>query len=214
MTRAEEIRRHLADDIVSGRLAPGAQLEEVELARAFGVSRTPVREAIRQLEAAGFALSRPRRGAVVASIAAEQLAEMFAVMAELEAVCARLAADHMSSAEHEALDRVRQDCADAVAAEDIAAYLAANDRFHDLVYAASHNAYLEELTRGVRRRVAPFRHAQFYTAGRLAKSLEEHEQVAAALRARDGEAAGAAMRAHILKVERSYRAKAGAFAAG
>ncbi len=206
MTRAEHIRRHIAEDIVRGRLAPGAPLEEVELARHFGVSRTPVREAIRQLEVEGFARSRPRRGAVVASLSADRLAEMFFVMAELEASCSRLAALAMTEAEHAELDRVRRACAVAVERDDIAAYLEANDQFHDFVYEASHNAFLAELTRGVRRRVSPFRNAQFYSAGRLARSLAEHDQVVEALRKRDGESAAAAMRAHILKVEKSYRA--------
>lgn len=213
MTRAEEIRRSLAQDIVRGRLAPGTPLEEVELARVFGVSRTPVREAIRQLEAEGFALSRPRRGAIVASITAEQLKEMFFVMAELEASCVRLAAGQITEAEQAELDAVCQACGDAVAGGDIEAYLEANDRFHDLLYKASHNSFLAELTQSVRQRVAPFRRAQFYSAGRLAKSLAEHDRVVAALKARDGETAAREMQAHILKVEQTYHATRAGIAA-
>ena len=102
-TRAEEIRQLLADEIVRGRLPPGLPLEEIELARKFGVSRTPVREAIRQLEATGLAEARPRRGAVVAGVTRERLEEMFLVMLELEALCAREAARSMTPAERTAL---------------------------------------------------------------------------------------------------------------
>ncbi len=101
-TRAEEIRQLLADEIVRGRLPPGLPLEEIELARKFGVSRTPVREAIRQLEATGLAEARPRRGAVVAGVTRERLEEMFLVMLELEALCARGAARSMTPDERTA----------------------------------------------------------------------------------------------------------------
>lgn len=210
MTLAEEIRRHLAEDIVRGRLAPGAPLEEVQLAKAFGVSRTPVREALRQLEAEGFARARPRRGAVVASIPPYQLAEMFYVMGELESACIRLAAGELTPADLEALDELHEACRQAVEAGDVEAYRVANDRFHDRLYLASRNGFLIELTQSVRRRVAPFRRAQFYGAGRLSRSFAEHEHILQALKRGDGETAVREMRAHIQQVERSYRTAYGA----
>ena len=206
-TRAEEIHRSLVDDIVGGRLAPGTSLDEVELAAAFGASRTPVREAIRQLEVEGFARSRPRRGSIVMVYSAAQLAEMFFTMAELEALCGRLAATAMSAQEGAELERIRLACERAVEADSIEEYLAANDRFHDLVYSASHNAFLAQLTRTVRQRVAPYRRSQFYSAGRLAKSLVEHDRIVQALRARDAGAVARELRAHIFKVEHAYYAK-------
>jgi len=87
-TRAEELRAQLADDIVRGILIPGQTLDEMELARRFGVSRTPVREAIRQLAASGLIETRPHRGAVVARPRHERILGMFEAMAELEALCA------------------------------------------------------------------------------------------------------------------------------
>ncbi|ACA17703.1 transcriptional regulator, GntR family [Methylobacterium sp. 4-46] len=203
-TRAEEIRRRLADEIVRGLRAPGTPLDEAELAALFGVSRTPVREALRQLEVEGFATSRPRRGALVSTIAPAALAEMFFVMAELEALCCRLAAQAMTAEEGAELERARRLCEAAVAADAIEEYREANDRFHDLIYRASHNGFLMEQTRAVRRRVAPFRRAQFQSSGRLAKSLAEHERIAASLRARDGETAAREVRAHIFTVEYAY----------
>jgi len=204
-TRTEEIRRTLADDIVQGRLSPGTALEEIELARIFGVSRTPVREAIRQLEAEGFARARPRRGAVVASIAPERLLEMFQVMGELEAVCARESALAMTQAERRGLEEIHRACAAAVRGGDLEAYYAANESFHDALYTGSHNGFLAETTLGVRRRVAPFRRAQFFSLGRLAKSYEEHERIVQAILRADGPAAETAARGHIIKVERTYQ---------
>jgi DNA-binding GntR family transcriptional regulator len=202
-TRAEEIRQRLAEDIVHGRLAPGTPLEEIELARAFGVSRTPVREAIRQLEAEGFAHARPRRGAVVATISSERLQEMFVVMADLEALCAHHAATLMSRAERADLEAAQAACGRAVSSGDIEAYKAANERFHDALYRGAHNGFLAELTAGVRRKVAPFRRAQFHTLGRLQKSFAEHQAIVDAVLRGEAEKAAHAMRAHLMTVEKA-----------
>ena len=96
ITRAEELRLQLADEIVRGALAPGAALDETEIARRFSVSRTPVREAMRQLAASGLVDARAHRGAVVARPSLERLTGMFEAMAELEALCAGLAAERMT----------------------------------------------------------------------------------------------------------------------
>src|SRR4030095_9786100 len=95
ITRAEELRLQLADEIVRGALAPGAPLDETDIARRFNVSRTPVREALRQLAASGLVEARAHRGAVVARPSLDRLNGMFEAMAELEALCAGLAAERM-----------------------------------------------------------------------------------------------------------------------
>jgi DNA-binding GntR family transcriptional regulator len=87
-TRAEDIRLQLADEIVLGRIPPGERLDEAGLAARFGVSRTPIREALRQLTVMGLVDSRPHRGVIVTEITAEKLAELFELMTELEAFCA------------------------------------------------------------------------------------------------------------------------------
>src|SRR5882724_10456491 len=98
-TLADELRLALADDIVRGVLPPGSALDETELARRFGVSRTPVREAIRQLAASGLVEARPHRGAEVAHPNEDRLMGMFEAMAELESLCAAMAAERMTSPE-------------------------------------------------------------------------------------------------------------------
>jgi DNA-binding GntR family transcriptional regulator len=200
LTRAQQIQAALADDIVHGRIAPGEPLDETRLAAVFGVSRTPIREAIRQLEAIGLAEARPHRGAVAARISAERLDEMFAVMAELEAVCARSSALSMTPAERRALEAVQAEGGQLIASGSVSDYSEYNSRFHDTIYAGSHNGYLAELTLSVRRRVAPFRKAQFESLGRLSKSHLEHERVVRAILRGDGEAAAREMRTHLAVV--------------
>src|SRR4051812_23447129 len=102
-TRVDHIRSILADRIARRMISPGSPLEEVRLAAEFGVSRTPIREVLRQLEAMGFVEARPHRGAVVAQISPEQLNDMFRVMSELESICAAWSAQNMTPAEKRAL---------------------------------------------------------------------------------------------------------------
>src|SRR3954463_6699871 len=108
-TRAEELRLQLSDEIVRGTLPPGSALDETELALRFSVSRTPVREALRQLTASGLVESRAHRGAVVGQPAIERLTGMFEAMAELEALCAGLAAERMSAVQRHALEAVHEE---------------------------------------------------------------------------------------------------------
>src|SRR5947209_5256764 len=102
-TRSEQLREDIEENIATGRFRPGMRLDETELAQRFGVSRTPLREALFQLASMGVVEMQARRGAVVAEVAPHRLVEMFEVMAELEAMCGRLAARRMSGAEQQAL---------------------------------------------------------------------------------------------------------------
>lgn len=197
MTAVDRVRLALADEIVRGIIGPGVALDEASIAQRFDVSRTPVREAIRQLEAIGFAEARPHRGAVVPLFTPEKLNEIFLVMAELEALCARLAAEYATAADKDALQQVHAACRDAAHEGDIGRYYELNIKFHETVYSIGHNSFLAEVTMGVRNRVAPFRKAQFQSMGRLARSVEEHEAVVAAILAGDAEKAAAAMRDHL-----------------
>lgn len=197
MTAVDRVRLALADEIVRGVIGPGVPLDEASIALRFQVSRTPVREAIRQLEAIGFAEARPHRGAVVPLFTPEKLNEIFLVMAELEALCARLAAEAATGEDKTTLQQVHAACRDAAHEGDIARYYELNIKFHEAIYASAHNSFLAEVTMGVRNRVAPFRRAQFQSMGRLVRSVEEHEAVVAAILAGDAEKAAATMRDHL-----------------
>ena len=205
VTRAEELRLQLADDIVRGVLPPGASLDETEIARRFEVSRTPVREALRQLAASGLVDSRAHRGAFVAQPSLERLTGMFEAMAELEAMCAGLAAERMLAVERHALEAVHEELRVLSHAGHPERFAEVNERFHNMIYTGSQNAYIAEITLATRVRVQPFRRAQFRNLGRLAKSHAEHEAVVEAILRGERHEAETAMRRHIAIVEDAYK---------
>jgi DNA-binding GntR family transcriptional regulator len=195
-TSSHKVRHAIEHDIALGLAAPGQRLDEVTLADRFGVSRTPVREALQQLALSGMIELRPRRGAVVCDVTPERLFQMFEAMAEIEAVAATLAARRLTHA-----DRAR--IADANAACDAGRhdpdrYYAANEVFHQAIYAASGNAVIEEQCLGLQKRLSPYRRLQLRAPGRVARSFSEHGAVLAALARADGPAAAAELKAHVM----------------
>ena len=195
--RADELRTRLESEIASGELGPGTRLDETRLAERFGVSRTPVREALQQLSTAGLVELRPRQGAVVAAMTVQQLLQMFEVMAELEALCARLAARRITPEQRKTLSRSHATCGALAETRDPEAYYDENRHFHEVIYAASQNAYLQNSTRVLRNRLQPYRRFQLNHPGRIDRSLAEHDAVVKAILEGDGERAAAAMRDHV-----------------
>ncbi len=208
-TRAGALADSLAQSIAAGQLPPGTPLEEERLAAAHGVSRTPVREALRLLASTGLVEQRPRRGTVVSRPDPRRLAEMFQVMAELEAACAMLCARAMGHAARAALAARHGAMGRMAATADLRAYRDANVAFHEALYAGSGNGYLAELAQTTRVRLAPFRAAQLGGKDRLAASHEEHGRIVAAIQAGDGAAAAAAVRAHLAATEGAWGLMAG-----
>jgi DNA-binding GntR family transcriptional regulator len=204
LTRAEELRQHLADEIVRGALAPGAALDETDIARRFSVSRTPVREALRQLAASGLVEARAHRGAVVAQPSLERLGGMFEAMAELEALCAGLAAERMTPTERYKLEAIHEELRVLSYAGDPDRFHQVNEHFHSAIYAGSQNGHIAEITLATRQRVQPFRRAQFRNLGRLAQSHAEHDRVVVAIMRGDRNGAATAIRAHIERVHGEY----------
>ncbi|NBC31322.1 MAG: FCD domain-containing protein [Alphaproteobacteria bacterium] len=200
-TRADRLARELSDEIVSGRLAPGARLDEQSLADRYRLSRTPVREALGRLAAMGLVEKRPHRGVVVAAFTVERVMHMFEVMAELEALCARLAARRMSLGAKAALQALHHDMQGLSETENFDGYESANRAFHRTIYDGSGNPVLVETADEMRRRIAPFRRAQFQMAGRIAKSFREHDAIVGAILDGEEEAAYAAMRGHLMTVK-------------
>ena len=199
-TLADDLRRQIADEILEGRLGSGQHLDEQDLAARFGVSRTPVREALRLLAATGLVQERPRKGMVVAVITPERMAEMFEVMGEIEAACARLAAQRMTPEERRALADLHSSARHLAAEADPGAYDMFNTEFHSAIYLGAHNGFLEETARGMRQRLRPFRRAQFRMTGRMEHSWAEHDAVVRAILRGDGETAYHTMRAHVSAV--------------
>lgn len=197
-TRSEEIRQRIADDIVSGRLRPGQRLEELQLADQFKVSRTPVRDALRELSGTGLVEIRPNRGTWVAEIDAEQLEELFEAFAEIEALCARLCAVRLTVIERRRLELLHEESESYVTAGDHQGYGRLNEQIHDTIYQGGRNRALTEIVRGLRHRTAPFRLPQFYiTNDRMKVSYAEHGALVEAIVREDAQAAYAAMYSHI-----------------
>lgn len=199
-TLADQLRSTIAERIICGEMPPGMRLDEKDLAAQFGVSRTPLREAFKALAAAGLVEQRPHRGVVVSLPSNRRIEEMFEVMGEIEATCARLAAQRMTAAERRGLDTMHLQALKLVHGGALDAYAAFNNEFHDFIYRASKNSFLEETARSVRQRLMPFRRTQFRVIGRLSRSHAEHDAVVQAILQGDGAAAEAAMRSHVSKV--------------
>jgi DNA-binding GntR family transcriptional regulator len=196
--RSAELREDIEEMIAMGQLLPGQHLDETELAERFGVSRTPIREALQQLASMGVVVIRPRRGAIVADLGPQQLVEMFEVMSELEATCARLAARRMTSEEQITLQAAHQACKVACDAQEPDEYYYKNEAFHEAIYAGSHNQFLIEQARSLYRRLRPYRRLQLRVRNRLAKSYAEHDGVVQAILEGDGEKAAHLLREHVM----------------
>lgn len=192
------LRDALEEEVATGKLLPGAHLDEVELAKRFRVSRTPIREVLRLLAGEGLVEIRPRRGAVVARVTPARLVEMFEVMAELEAMCARLAARRMTESELRALDDAHEECRVAAVGRDSDGYFYANERFHQSIYRAAHNGFLNEQSLALQRKLRPYRRLQLRVHDRVHRSFAEHQGILDALHRRDPEVAVTAIRSHIL----------------
>src|SRR4051794_20204634 len=195
---SDQIRLALADEIATGRLKPGTSLDEQQIASRFGASRTPVREALRQLAVTGMVEVRPRRGVIVATMTAERIMDMFETTAEIEAMGARWATSRIPPIERSRLQNMHGASAELVRAGNIGAYDDFNRQFHEAIYRATHNQFMVEQAIGIRARLAAFRRTQLRKGDRLIKSHEEHGQILQAMACGDGDEAARCIRAHML----------------
>ncbi|RLQ87205.1 GntR family transcriptional regulator [Notoacmeibacter ruber] len=196
--QSEQVRNGLEEDILLGRIQPGDYLSESRLADRFGVSRTPVREAIRSLAAAGLVTLRPRQRAVVRGLTVVEMLDQFECMAELEASCARLACRRRTSDDLEKMEAAQAECRRFAAQSDTERYYAANCVFHEAIYNAAGNAFLRKQTMALRDTLSFLRIAQGRLPGRLANSSAEHDGVLEAIKMRDERIAAEEMRAHLI----------------
>lgn len=196
--RSEHLLEIIEERIATGRYLPGMRLDETELANEFEVSRTPIREALIHLSFSGLVDMRPRRGAIVAEITAQRLCEMFEVMAELEAMCGRLAARRMTDADQQALLQAHHACEGARDLADPDEYYRRNEQFHRAVYSASHNAFLIEEAMSLHKRLSAYRRLQLRVRDRLRTSYSEHAAIVDAIIEADGEKAADLLRKHII----------------
>lgn len=177
-----------------GTYKPGDRLVESELAEKFGVSRTPIREALQRLETQAL-LARDGRSLIVASLDHNQLAELYVVRTELEGLAARLAARHAAPEEVRVLRAMIEE--DQKIVDDPDALSRANRRFHKQIHLASHNRYLVQQLDLVHRSMALLATTSLAVDGRGAAALIEHDNIVSAIERGDGEAAFTALKDHI-----------------
>ncbi len=194
---ADKISETLEGLIFDGTFSDGERLDEVRLAQQFGVSRTPLREALQKLATSGLVTLIPRRGAFVRQPGPVELLEMFEVMAELEAACGRLAATRILDSALTDLQKANASCEAAAKALNTDLYYLENERFHRIIYQQSGNSFLEQETLKLSRRLKPFRRQQLKYRGRLEQSMSEHKAILAAIDAGDPDAAAQQLRSHV-----------------
>ncbi|KKJ78593.1 hypothetical protein WH95_00355 [Kiloniella litopenaei] len=178
---SNDLRRQLEHEIVLGEIVPGTRLDEVALTERFGVSRTPVREALQQLNMMQLVEIRPRRGAFVKKMSLRELVDMFEVMAELEGTCGKLAADRMTDEERDRLKELHLVAEPLVSDRNYDSYYKANVAFHEAIYKGSHNDFLSEQTKNLRNRLTPYRRLQLRQSNRLNNSFQEHAEITDAI---------------------------------
>ncbi|MDX8355214.1 GntR family transcriptional regulator [Cognatiyoonia sp. IB215182] len=193
----DRIESALVDDIATGALRPGERLDEVKLTERFGVSRTPIREALTRLTAQAILVPGEKRGVRVAEYSREQLAQIFEAMHEIEATCARMASQRLSLLSRAEIEAAQKKCVEAAEAGDVRAYLRANEAFHQTIYRATGNPYIAEMASDFRRRTGPFRAKRFASHADLIASAKSHESLIAGIFSEDSKTASDGMRAHM-----------------
>ena len=196
----------LREAIISGRLQPGERLMESQLAQDLGVSRTPVREAIRKLELEGFVVMIPRKGAYVADISLKDIADVFEIRSALEGLAAELAAERATDEEIEQLERQLVEYAECIERQDVARLVEIDTKFHETLYTASRNERLSQMLSLLREQIQRFRTRTLALPDRMRLALEEHRAVVEAVASRDPEAARRLAQEHIQSAENSLMA--------
>ena len=194
---SEQIRTALEAAIREGSLLPGDAVDEAEWASRHGVSRTPVREALIQLQAQGWVSNMPRGGSTVAKMNLQQLLSLWELLAELEAVAVRLACDRMTEEDMQKLFVLHEESRLVAAAEDLQGWQKLNLAFHELIYQGTRNPFLRQEVLRIRFRTGVYRRHAFGALGRLQASFDQHELIVQALRQRNSEGAVESMRDHM-----------------
>ena len=194
----------MRDAIITQVLKPGERLMEIQLADEMGVSRTPVREAIRKLELEGLVVMVPRKGAYVAGVSMKDIHEVYEVRSALEMLAVTLAAERITEEELDALERQvlrESEEEDRQDGSDLDNIIYIDSSFHDIIYQAAHNQRLVQFVNILQEQLQRFRAASLARPGRSKTALEEHKQIVEALSERNGDLAAKLAREHIENAE-------------
>jgi DNA-binding GntR family transcriptional regulator len=202
----EVVCETLRDAVRRGILQPGERLMEIQLAEDLGVSRTPVREAIRKLEMEGYVIMMPRRGTYVADLSIRDINEVFEIRTSLESLASGLAAERINEDELEKLQRLLVEIGAYIKSGDMDSIVRTDTEFHDLLYQASRNSRLVGIISNLREQLTRFRTTSMSFPGRLKATLEEHRKIVEAIAQGDEKAARKAAEHHMEKSEQTLLA--------
>jgi DNA-binding GntR family transcriptional regulator len=197
MKISDQIRLRIESAIATGELEPGDAIDDAALASQHKVSRTPVREALLQLQAQGILSNTPRGGYIVAKMNLQQLLSLWELLAELEGVAVRLACERMTNEEIKALVKQHRSSQKLAKNDDIEGWQEANLKFHEIIYEGARNPFLRQEVMRIRSRTGAYRRHAFGALGRIKSSYEQHEKIVDALDKRDAPAALACMTDHM-----------------
>lgn len=197
----ELVCENIRQAIIDGTFSPGERLMEIQLADEMGVSRTPVREAIRKLELEGFVVMIPRRGTYVADISIKDITEIYEIRTCLDTLAAGLAAERITDEELEALNRLLVEIGQHITDNNMEKIVEADTAFHDILYQASRNERLRSIINNLREQLTGIRGRSMSYPGRLIETMEEHRTLVDSIAARDSERAQEAARVHIENAE-------------
>lgn len=188
-TLREKILETIREAILRGALKPGEKVAEPELAERFGISRTPIREAFRQLESEGYLTVIPRKGAVVTALSERDVEEFYAIKSVLEGYAARMAATNLSSKDMERLEAINDRLEQLAKDGDVKTFFRVHNEFHELFIRAAGNEKLLELIGHLLMKFNRLRMASLSLPGRMEISVNEHKKILDAFRKNDGERA-------------------------
>jgi len=192
-----EVAAKIREMIRKGVLVRGQRIVEADVCEQIGVSRTPLREALRMLESEGLVELFPHKGVFIRQPSMDEIQEMFEVMGVLEGTCARLTAEKMTTAGWQKIERLHRKLETHYAEGDREKYISANNVFHALVQELAGNRVLDEAVAKLREKVALYRHQQIYEDRRFDESIREHREILEAFRRRDPDAAEKRMKRHL-----------------
>ena len=206
LTLWQRVYEYLREEIVSERLQPGTELQEVPLSEELGVSRGPIREAIGRLAAEGLVTVRPRRGAVVRSLSKDEFLELYQVREALEIMAVRLAVPNLHPEDVAQLEALIDTMGEHAERDEVDAFFAANVAFHGRLFAACGNTKLQELYAQLLGQMGPFRMRSLTLRGNLQRSVAEHRAIMRAAKRGDAERAAHLMSEHIRVPQRRLQA--------
>jgi DNA-binding GntR family transcriptional regulator len=193
----DELTERLRALITRGDLAPGEKVPEKELCSQFGVSRTPLREALKVLASEGIVTLKPNRGAVVSSLTADELEEVFPVMGALEALSGEIACRHITDREIKTIHALHKTMVEHWQRGELQPYFRLNQKIHEAILEATRNETLKAIYRGLSGRILSARYIANMSPERWTKAVEEHEAILKALDARDGVQLSKILKSHL-----------------